>query len=324
MSHQQNRQPLFAQIDNGNAPKKLGETVGLGETYQRMGIPHPFSYVFLNQAKPSPIPKPNEKTHTFKSEYVVSRNELAVHPNDFLSLYYTYLKQVLMFISSKDERWFTGKYQDRKWFYDRLPSFDELYRKATEEKITDFVHQAYTDRYRSPSDNPPDLNEKYTITSLIETMLFLEEIVSLFVSRILQEFNYEQLKKQIENFLTGVDNHALRECLESWCKEVGFLPSEHVIFNSGNGPLDERLPEHLITSQIINQSMRLYLLRHVRGSKRQKAYIDYSENIITDSISRLIKGIDECDSVGIRAGIQEEVKYAHKSYYAPHELLFID
>lgn len=318
------RQPLFAQSDPEHLPHHHVKGEDSGDPYKTDNIPHPFSYVFLAQNTPSPAPDLHSLQSVPKSTYHEGLTKSAIEPANFLSEYYKYLHEVLLLITNRYDGW---QADTNKSAYEALPTYDDLYRAATTEKTTDLVLHAYQMRYRSSDANfDPQNTKSFEITSLVQSFLFLQEITGLILSRIRQEISFDRYEKNIRKLLNPSDYYDVRTAIEFYLTKTEF--QGNVAFNSGNSPLDRLIPEHVIVESHINQALKIFFLRRLIKIEVHGDYLtgknSTNESLKINTMNHLIEYIGKTDLHGVKAGIQDEVKHAHKSHYAPHELLFID
>lgn len=292
----------------------------LGENQQGVGSSHPFPYAFLapNQAilqdslfeilhKTDGKNASADKTTPKRSIYLYGRTEAAIKPDEIQKQYYAHLQFCLKLLTDVD--WSNKDNDALRVVYNYLPSYDEMYRQATKKKITDNLIGVYRERY-----------EARKITSLTQSFIFLDEYVWLIIVGILKDKNFERLTGNMSACMNGQEME-FRQKIENWSRN--FLFKTHVEFINRSEHHDWRIPAHLVVQTHINQSIKMYFIRRMIVLNIFGSVGFDAKSTMENALNGLISMVDSDDNYGVRAGIQDEVKMSHKSFYAPHELLFL-
>lgn len=320
MEHGKNRQPFFAQVGVGNAPRSELDSIDLSESYKRMGIPHPFSYSLMQHHTPSPAPNNKIEKSEVKSQYTYGTNEEAILPKDILRYYYEMLARILPYVTNKDTAFARP---ENYTMYQDLPTFDEVYRRATDVKVTTALSSIYENRYK---DATKDIDSKKdsSITSKIQSLIFLEEFTSLLIASIFRDLRFNRVQNDNIRKINGREKYELRNSVTEWSSFVAVPSGQNIVFKSDVSASGKKIAEHLIAGNSINESIKSFFISRLLDVKRLGAYTNYGHEVLQNALDNFINCDSDDQKLGVKAGIQEEVKMSHKSYYAPHELLITD
>lgn len=311
------RQPFFADP----VPKKKPLVVvgdGFGETLSEY---HPFRYAFL--AQPTPSEKPADASEQdkpkVKSTYELGIDTLALAPEKMPGMYYEQLDIALRLLTQLD--WSQAKTDSQLRAYHNLPSYDLLYRRATHKKVVQTLRAAYGTRYEKAD---LQLNKrqssKIKITSLLQSYIFLDEFVWITLAQIFKDLTYERIEGEIYAWASSFE-YTRKQQLERWCATCRF--ESDLQFSDGDSIQDQSVPVHNVSVNHANQSCKLFFMRRLVSMKKYGGFEKIADDVISKSLNTMVSLVDAEDRHGVKAGLQDEIKRAHKSFYAVHELLFI-
>lgn len=316
---------LFADASPKDLNAKAKELTGAAfeEMLKRMDAPHPFSYIFAQQSTPSP--RPQDLSESEKSAqvsvYDQGVDDVALNPDEIVKAYNRYMEGVLDKFCDRDIKY--SKLQQSK----SMPSFDHLKREATEDRVTQALFNNYSRRYTTPDHQLSYLGKqeqslpKNAITSLLQSYVFLDQFLWRVLAAVINDFRTNQLNNNISHRLEGSALFNLRKDLKGWLTAIRF--DDNIQFNNGNSAFDRRVPVHIVSRDQANLAIKLFLIRRYFAVNQHQGYQNFSENIKFEALKKLVSLIDAQDEHGVGAAIKDEALHAHKSFYAPHELLFI-